>query len=134
MYEQLPNSGGTKTSSRSTPGCERVRVGIHPLDPGMVRIDGVRFIGATLCTDLVLDGKADETGTHMRTSREVADFRGSIQHPGRDFTTGESVERLRWDRAFIERELEQAECEGERAVVITHHTPTPRSVRPWKDL
>ena len=101
------------------------------LDPGMVRIDGVRFIGATLWIDLALDGKADEIGAHMRASREISDFRGSIQHRGRDFTTGESVERHRSDRAFIERELGEAEREGERAVVITHHAPSPRSVRPW---
>ena len=67
--------------------------GIHLLDPGMVRIDGTRFIGATLWTDLLLEGKADEIGAHMRVSREISDFRGAIQHQGRDFSTGESVER-----------------------------------------
>ena len=105
--------------------------GIHLLDPGMVRIEGVRFIGATLWTDLLLEGKADEIGAHMRVSREISDFRGTIQHRGRDFTTGESVERHRTDRAFIERELEEAEKSGERVVVITHHAPSPRSIRPW---
>ena len=105
--------------------------GIHLLDPGMVRIAGVRFIGATLWTDLILEGKADEIGAHMRVSREITDFRGAIQHRGRDFPTGESVERHRTDRAFIERELEVAEKSGERAVVITHHAPSPRSIRPW---
>ena len=117
--------------TRARLAAECVRVGIHLLDPGMVRIDGVRFIGATLWIDLALDGKADEIGAHMRASREISDFRGSIQHRGRDFTTGESVERHRSDRAFIERELGEAEREGERAVVITHHAPSPRSVRPW---
>ena len=43
-------------------------------EPGMVRIAGVRFIGATLWTDLLLEGKADEIGAHMRVSREIADF------------------------------------------------------------
>ena len=28
-------------------------------------------------------------------------------------------------------ELEEARCGGERAVVITHHAPSPRSARPW---
>ena len=54
-----------------------------------------------------------------------------IQHEGRDFTTGESVERHRADRAFIDRELEEAEHAGDRVVVITHHAPSPRSIRPW---
>ena len=105
--------------------------GIHLLDPGIVRIDGVRFIGATLWTDFRLEGVADEIGAHMRVSREVSDFLGAIQHQGRDFTTGDSVERHRTDRAFIEHELEAAEREGDRTVVITHHAPSPRSVRPW---
>ena len=72
----------------------------------MVRIDGVRFIGATLWTDLLLEGKADEIGAHMRVNREISDFRGAIQHWGRDFPTGESVSRHRADRAFIKCELE----------------------------
>ena len=105
--------------------------GIHLLDPGMVRIDGTRFIGATLWTDLLLEGEADEIGAHMRVSREISDFRGAIQHQGRDFSTGESVERHRADRAFIERELMEAERAGDRAVVITHHAPSPRSIRDW---
>ena len=110
---------------------ECAEAGIHLLDPGRVRIDGVRFIGATLWTDLVLEGMADEIGAPMRVSREISDFLGAIQHQGRDFTTGESVERHRADRAFIERELEAAERAGDRAVVITHHAPSPRSIRPW---
>ena len=92
------------------------RSGIHLLDPGTVRSDGVRFIGATLWTDLVLEGTADEIGGHLRVSREISDFLGEIQYQGRDFTTGESVERHRADRAFIEREIEEAERIGDRAV------------------
>ena len=110
---------------------ECARAGIHLLDPGMVRIGGVRFIGATLWTDLLLEGKVDEIGAHMRISREIRDFLGAIQHRGHDFTTGESVKRHRADRAFIEHELEEAERAGDRAVVITHHAPSPRSVRSW---
>ena len=110
---------------------ECAQAGIHLLDPGMVRIGGVRFIGATLWTDLLLEGKADEIGAHMRISREISDFLGAIQHRGRDFTTGKSVALHRADRAFIENELEKAEGAGDRIVVITHHAPSPRSVRPW---
>lgn len=101
------------------------------IDPGMVRIAGVRFIGATLRTDLLLEGKADEIGAHMRVSREISDFRGAIQYQGRDFATGESVERHRADRRFVEQELKEAERAGDRVVVITHHAPSPRSIRPW---
>ena len=74
---------------------ECAEAGIHLLDPGKVRIDGTRFIGATLWTNLLLEGEADEIGAHMRVSREISDFRGAIQHQGRDFSTGESVARHR---------------------------------------
>ena len=110
---------------------ECAEAGIHLLDPGTVRIGDIRFIGATLWTDLLLEGMADEIGAHMRVSREISDFLGAIQHRGRDFTTGESVERHRADRAFIERELENAERAGDRVIVLTHHAPSSRSIRPW---
>ena len=109
--------------------CEKA--GLHLRDPGMILIDGVRFIGATLWTDLLLEGRADEVGAQMRVRRNISDFTGAITHQGRDFTTGESVERHRADRTFIERELEKAERAGDRVVVITHHAPSPRSIRPW---
>ena len=117
--------------TRASLATECAEAGIHLLDPGTVRIDRVRFIGATLWTDLLLEGMADEIGAHLRVSREISDFPGAIQHQGRDFTTGESVERHRADRAFIERELEEAEHTGDRVVVVTHHAPSPRSIRPW---
>ena len=119
--------------TRTRMGSECRAAGVQLLDPGTIRIEGVRFIGATLWTDLLLEGMADEVGAHMRVSREISDFLGAIQHQGRDYTTGESVERHRADRAFIERELEKAERSGDRVVVITHHAPSPRSIRPWFD-
>ena len=125
------STGPRSTRQRARLAEECAEVGIHLLDPGMVRIDGTRFIGATLWTDLLLEGKADEIGAHMRVSREISDFRGAIQHQGRDFSTGESVERHRADRAFIEHELMEAERAGDRAVVISHHAPSPRSIQDW---
>ena len=117
--------------TRASLATECAEAGIHLLDPGTIRIGGIQFIGATLWTDLLLEGMADEIGAHLRVGREISDFLGAIQHRGRDFTTGESVERHRADRAFIERELEDAEHRGDRAVVITHHAPSRRSIRPW---
>ena len=111
--------------TRASLGRECAEAGIHLLDPGTVRIAGVQFIGATLCTNLLLEGIADEIGAHLRVSREISDLLGAIQHQGRDFTTWESVARHRADRAFIEGELEDAEHTGDRVVVITHHAPSP---------
>ena len=107
---------------------ECAEAGIHLLDPGMVRIGGVRFIGATLWTDLDLEGKARAPGAHLRVSEELMDFQGGIEHEGRDFTTAESVRRHHEERRFIERELERAEQARETAVVVTHHAPSPRSI------
>ena len=110
---------------------ECAAVGIHLLDPGMVRIDGTRFIGATLWTDLGLYGKADEIGAHRRLRQGISDFAGAIRHHGRNFSTWESVRRHWAARHFIEEELAQAELAGERVVVITHHAPSRRSIRRW---
>ena len=110
---------------------ECASAGIHLLDPGTVRIDGVRFIGATLWTDLLLEGMAKEIEVHLRVSRAIADFCGAIRHRGQRFSTGESVRRHRADRSYIQRELERASRAGERAVVVTHHAPSARSIRPW---
>ena len=106
---------------------ECAAVGIHLLDPGMTRIEGTRFIGATLWTDLEFYGKADEIGAHQRLRRGISDFAGAIRHHGRDFSTRESVRRHWAARRFIEEELAQAELAGETTVVITHHAPSPRS-------
>ena len=111
---------------------ECAQAGIHLLDPGMVRIGGVRFIGATLWTDLVLEGQADEIGAHMRISREISDFLGAIQHRGRDFTTGESVERHRADRAFHRARARGSGARGGGRG--RHHPPraeSAKSIRPW---
>ena len=117
--------------TRTSLATECAKAGIHLLDPGTLRIEGVRFIGATLWTDLLLEGIADEIGAHLRVSRGISDFLGAIQHQGRDFTAGESARRHRADRAFIEGELEYVEHTGDRVVVITHHAPSPQSIRPW---
>ena len=107
-----------------------VRCGIHLLDPGTIRIEGVRFIGATLWTDLELEGKANAIGTHFRAGNELMDFQGGIEHQGRDFTTAESVRRHREERGFIEDELERAEGNRDPVVVVTHHAPSAKSIHP----
>ena len=111
--------------------CREAR--FHLLDPGTVQIDGVCFIGATLWTDLALEGPTQTAAAHLLLRRGVSDFMGAIRHRGGYFTTGESVERHRSERAFIERELARARRAGERAVVVTHHAPSPRCIRPWFD-
>ena len=106
-------------------------VGIDLLDRRVTHIDGVRFIGATLWTDFALDGVASVVRAKQVALRAMADFTGAIRHRGGLFTPSESCRRHSADRAFVERELAAAEAAGEVAVVITHHAPTSRSIRPW---
>ena len=104
------------------------------LDPGVVTVGHVRFIGATLWTDFLLEGVAGEAWAHLEVGAGLSDFTGAIRHhAGRDglFTTRECARRHAEHRAFIERELEGAERSGLTPVVITHHVPSPRSIRPW---
>ena len=104
--------------------------GVTLLDPGALTIKGVRFIGATLWTDFLLDGVAREAAAHAEAQRQISDFNGAIaQSRGtRRFSTFESVRRHEFERAFVENELAKAQDTGTTAVVITHHAPTPRSV------
>ena len=104
------------------------------LDPGAVTVGETRIIGATLWTDFLLEGVAGEAWAHLEVGQGLADFTGAIRHHGgRDglFTTRESAQRHAEDRTFIEGELEQAERSGLTPVIVTHHAPSPRSIRPW---
>ena len=108
--------------------------GVTLLDPGGITVDDVRFIGATLWTDFRLEGVAGEAWAHLEVGQGLSDFTGAIRHhggPNAQFTTRESARRHAEDRTFIEGELEQAERSGLTAVIITHHAPSPRSIRPW---
>ena len=94
----------------------------------------MRFIGATLWTDFLLEGIAGEAWAHLEAGQGLSDFTGAIRHRGDPdglFTTSESARRHTEHRAFIEAELEQAERSGLTPVVITHHAPSPRCIRPW---
>ena len=108
--------------------------GVTLLDPGAVTVEHVRFIGATLWTDFLLEGVAGEAWAHLEVGAGLSDFTGAIRHHGTPdglFTTRESARRHAEHRAFIEGELEKAEASGFTPVVITHHAPSPRCIRPW---
>ena len=105
---------------------------ISLLDPGAVTVGEVRFIGATLWTDFRLgSGPAEEALAHFEVGSALSDFVGAIRHGGSRLSTHETARRHELERAFIERELEVAGREGLAAVVITHHAPSPRCIRPW---
>ena len=96
------------------------------LDPGAVTIGGIRFIGATLWTDLRLEGVEGEAWTHFEVGHGLSDFTGAIHHhrgPQRRFTTSESARHHAAHWAFIEAGLGRAESCGLTPVIITHHAP-----------
>ena len=103
-------------------------LGITLLDPGAITIEGVRFIGATLWTDFELEGLVDWTRAHSAVGENMSDFTGAIHKGRRRFTTHDSAELHRVDRAFVEAELARTTETGETAIVITHHAPTRRSI------
>ena len=108
--------------------------GLTLLDPGAVTVEEVRFIGATLWTDFLLEGVVGEAWAHLEVGQGLSGFTGAIRHHGgREglFTTMESARRHAEERAFIEGELEKAERSGLTSVVITHHAPSLRCIRPW---
>lgn len=112
--------------------CERH--GVTLLDPGAIAVGDVHFIGATLWTDFRLDGAGSEPWAHRDVGENLADFTGAIRDrtaEGGLLTTHETARRHAEDRAFIEAELSKARDAGLAAVVITHHAPSPRCVRPW---
>lgn len=108
------------------------RYGITLLDPGAVTIDGIRFIGATLWTDFLLEGDAaSEVWAHIEVGNALSDFLGAIRIGRGNLSTHETARRHAQERAFIERELEAAQRAGLFAVVISHHAPSPKCIRPW---
>ena len=112
-----------------------VEHGVTLLDRSAVTIDNVRFIGATLWTDFRLEASAlGEAWAHHEVGRSASDFTGAIRDrnaPDGLFTTQESARRHAEERTFIETELKKAEAAGLRPIVITHHAPSPRCIRPW---
>ena len=105
-------------------------LGITLLDPGAITIDGVRFIGATLWTDLRLEGLADEPRASIALTSGMSDFKGAIRKGRNLFRARDSAELHRAERRFIEAKLAQADRAEETAIVITHHAPTRRSIAP----
>jgi predicted phosphodiesterase len=100
---------------------------IDLLDDAVLELGGVRFVGATLWTDLLLYGPAGRDALLARGLDALLEYR-TIRVGDAPFTPAHSVGFHRASRAFLERTL-AAPFAG-RTVVVTHHGPHPRSVRP----
>jgi Icc-related predicted phosphoesterase len=105
---------------------------IHLLAPGVTKIQGVRFIGATLWTDYALYRSRRPA---MRWARGMMPDHASIRvideetKEDREFTPADALLAHTKDLAFLEGALRQPHAGP--TVVVTHHMPSGKSVAPW---
>lgn len=97
--------------------------GIHLLEEDRAIIDGVRFLGATLWTDYMLDG--DYSGSMKAAAVGMTDHR-EIRTEFGAFRPEDAVSAHRRARAWLDAIL--AQPFNGPTVVVTHHAPTPCSI------
>lgn len=90
---------------------------VHILNPGQVWIDGVHFVGATLWSDLKLQGYDDLSPGYV--SQAINDF-----HLIQDFDAFEMVAIHQRERLYLEANITP------NSVVVTHFVPTQECVHP----
>lgn len=100
---------------------------INVLDDSTLELEGVRFIGATLWTDLLLYGPERRDALLARGLESLVEYH-TIRVGTERFTPDHSVAFHRASRALLEREL--ARPFAGTKVVITHHGPHPGSIHP----
>ena len=104
---------------------------IHVLDDDELVIDGVRFLGSTLWTDLLLYGDGEGRSAAVQ---ECLRFMRDFQRIHLDealtslFSPADSAALFQRHAAWLARKL--AEPHAGPTVVITHHAPSPRSIHP----
>lgn len=101
---------------------------VRVLDCEEVRIDGVRFLGATLWTDFRIAGEGEARAVAVREAeRFMRDF--SVVRTGEArFTPEASAALFAEHTAWLAARL--AEPYAGPTVVITHHAPSPKSIHP----
>ncbi|MBU2145866.1 MAG: metallophosphoesterase [Alphaproteobacteria bacterium] len=105
--------------------------GVHLLDNDALILDGVRFLGATLWTDLRLGARNNHDAAWNAATAEdqLSDFRQIAWRrlPAYEAFTASRAQQLhKRSRAFLQREL-SIRFDGP-TVVVTHHAPHPMSV------
>ena len=100
---------------------------VHVLEREAVTIAGVRILGATLWTDYLLHGESWATPARAAAVRSAPEYRSVFGPDGGRLKPSVTVrlheETLRW----LEAEL--ASSDPARTVVVSHHAPSPRSLR-----
>jgi len=98
----------------------RLASNVHYLDNSSVDIDGVRFHGTTMWTDI---NKGDPM-TRIRVADTLNDFRLITFGDGTCFDLGEWVRRHHESRRYLRNYVRPGD------VVITHHCPHKNSCHP----
>lgn len=104
---------------------------IQVLDCDEVILQGVRFLGATLWTDFLLQGEGQPRTLAMQEARGfIRDFKRIHRDETRDslFTPEDCAALCQAHANWLERRL--AEPHAGPTVVITHHAPSRQSIHP----
>ncbi|RUM16838.1 phosphatase [Rhizobium phaseoli] len=101
--------------------------GVHFLENAVAEIDGVSFVGGTLWTDFRLFGINPQVAMSY-AAHDMNDYDKIrlSKSPYSKFRPIDTYRKHVETREFIARELR--EWSGAKAVVVTHHAPSPRSV------
>jgi len=104
---------------------------VHVLEREAITIAGVRILGATLWTDFLLHGDPWANEARAAAARSAPEYR-SVRGPGGERLTPSDTVRL-FEETVRWLETELATGDPARTVVVTHHAPSPRSLRPgWQ--
>ncbi|MCB2425401.1 metallophosphoesterase [Methylophaga pinxianii] len=104
---------------------------LHLLDNSSVIMKGIRFIGSTLWTDYVLDGRFNKAETMSLINFMLNDHR--LINKGKDrFTTEDALELHLESKAFLINQLNEP-FDG-KTVVVTHHAPSLKAHHPHFEM
>jgi predicted phosphodiesterase len=107
--------------------CEAATSNVFVLDRGEVVIDGVRFLGATLWTDLRCTG--NQPLAELDARQHMADYQVISDDDGRPLTPEMLLEEHRKARCFLEQSLSGTGRDWSgKTVVVTHHAPCDLSI------
>jgi Icc-related predicted phosphoesterase len=106
--------------------------GVVLLDDKAVELDGVTFIGATLWSDMRCRPFYMSHADAVRGAMRMNDYRAIKRDPGRGKDRMKPATTIDLHKASVEF---IATCLGSSGksdtVVVTHHAPSPRSLRNW---
>lgn len=105
----------------------RTTAGLHFLQCEEVLLGDYLVLGATLWTDFALHNNVDMAKNQAQAY--MLDYR-DIRIGDRRITPNDIVALHRRHRAWLEARLREAHEQGLRAIVMTHHAPSSRSIAP----